>query len=66
MAHIRVKMSSGDEFTISNAFYGKDGAMDLSDARVQASFLLTKMASVTSDQGAVVNTAQISHFWIQG
>ncbi len=65
MARIHVKMSTGDEFTISEAFYGSQGPMDAKSARVQGSFLLTKMASGGTDQGPVINIPQISHYWIE-
>ena len=65
MAKIHVKMSAGDEFTISNAFYGAEGPMDSGEARIQGKFLLTKMAMVVTDQGSIINVPQISHFWIE-
>ncbi len=64
MAKIHVVMSSGHEFTISRAFYGAEGAMNSQDAQIQGKFLLTKMASVGTDQGPVINAAQVSHFWV--
>ena len=60
MAKIRIKMSSGEEFTISNSFYGAEGPMETRrDAEVQASFIFTKMAALGTDQGPTVNVAHI-------
>lgn len=64
MAKIHVVMSTGHEFTISRAFYGAEGAMDTQDAQIQGKFLITKMALVGTDQGPVINSAQVSHFWV--
>ena len=65
MAKIHITMSTGDAFTISNSFYGKSGPMaDLKTAQVQQSFLFTEMASITTDQGHMVNVPQIAFSWI--
>ncbi|MES2171200.1 MAG: hypothetical protein V4479_10845 [Actinomycetota bacterium] len=66
MASIHIKLVSGDEFTISHSFYGASGPMTTrSDAEVQMSFLLTKMAAVGTDQGKTVNVAQIAYEWVE-
>jgi hypothetical protein len=65
MAKIHFKVVTGEEFTISNAFYGAQGPMDAGDARVQMSFLLTKMAAIGTDQGKTVNVTQIVYEWIE-
>lgn len=66
MAKIHVKVVTGETFTISNSFYGAQGPMaTLKDATVQMSFLLTKMATVTSDQGKTLNVSQIVYEWIE-
>lgn len=42
MARIHLKVATGDEFTISNAFYGADGPLtDRRSAEIQTSFILT-------------------------
>lgn len=64
MAVIRFKVSTGEEFSVSNAFYGASGPMGVQDANVQASFLLTKLVSITTDQGYTVNTSQIVYQWV--
>lgn len=66
MAIIHLRVVTGHEFTISDAFYGKEGPMEtLNEARVQMSFLITKMATVTVDQGKMVNAAQIVYAWVE-
>jgi hypothetical protein len=66
MPSIHIKVVTGEEFTISHSFYGASGPMtEHSDAQVQMSFLLTKMASIGTDQGKTVNTAQIVYEWIE-
>lgn len=64
MAKIHIKVSTGEEYTISNAFYGADGAMDVRGAVVQMGFLVTKMATVMTDQHVTVNTAHIVYEWV--
>jgi len=62
---IHVKMTTGDEFTISEQFYGGGGPMKTRrDAEVQMSFLLTKMAAVGTDQGPTINVQQIVYEWV--
>lgn len=66
MAKIHVKVVTGEEFTISDSFYGAKGPMRTRhDAQVQMSFLLTKMATVGTDQGKTLNVAQIVYEWIE-
>lgn len=64
MARINLKVSTGEQFTVSNAFYGRSGPMTVSEAEVQMSFILTKLASIDTDQGHNVNTAHIVYQWI--
>jgi predicted RNA-binding protein Jag len=59
MAKILVKVSTGEEYTISNAFYGASGPMTESEAQVQLQFLLKEMAYVTSDQGKAIAAQHI-------
>lgn len=66
MAKIHVKVVTGEEFTISQAFYGTPKPLtSREDAEVQMSFLITKMATVTTDQGKTLNVAQIVYQWIE-
>lgn len=66
MAKIHIKVVTGEEFTISNSFYGATGPIaDHGAAQVQMSFLLTKMASIGTDQGKTVNASQIVYEWIE-
>lgn len=66
MPSIHVKVVTGEEFTISESFYGAQGRMATrKEAQVQMSFLLTKMATVSTDQGKTLNVAQIVYEWIE-
>lgn len=66
MAKIHVKMVNDEQFTISKAFYGKEGPLaTLQDAQIQMSFLMTKMATITTDQGKMLNVSQIAYTWIE-
>ncbi len=66
MAKIHVKVVTGEEFTISQAFYGAEGRLATRrDAEIQMSFLLTKMATIGTDQGKTLNVAQIVYEWIE-
>jgi len=65
MARINIKVSTGEVFTISNAFYGSSGPMSRRDAEIQMSFILTKLASIGTDQGPTVNVAQIAYEWVE-
>lgn len=66
MAKIHLKVTTGEEFTISNAFYGDTGPLtDRNKASVQMSFIITKLATIGTDQGRVVNTTQIVYQWIE-
>ena len=62
---INVKMTTGEVFTISEAFYGDSGPLkDMKSAQVQMSFILTKMAALGTDQGPTINVQQIVCEWI--
>ncbi|WP_244929199.1 hypothetical protein [Nocardioides sp. W7] len=66
MARIHLKVTTGEEFTVSNAFYGAEGPMaDRRSAEIQMSFILTKLAAIGTDQGRTVNTSQIVYEWVQ-
>ena len=66
MARIHVKIVTGEEFTISRSFYGDAKPMPTRrDAEIQMSFLLTKMATISTDQGKTLNVAQIVYEWIE-
>lgn len=66
MPKIHLKVVTGDEFTISKAFYGAEGPLtDLKTAQVQMSFILTKLAAIGTDQGKTVNVSQIVYEWIE-
>jgi hypothetical protein len=66
MSTIHIKVVTGEEFTISHSFYGASGPLkDHGDAQVQMSFLVTKMATIGTDQGKTVNTTQIVYQWIE-
>ncbi len=66
MARIHLKVATGDEFTISNAFYGADGPLtDRRSAEIQMSFILTKLAAIGTDQGMTVNVSQIVYEWVE-
>lgn len=66
MPKIHIKVSTGEEFTISNAFYGSEGPLtDMRSAQVQMSFILTKLAAIGTDQGRTVNVAQIVYEWVE-
>ncbi len=65
MAKIMIQMSTGELFTISNAFYGAEGPMsDRRAAEVQMSFILSKLVAVGTDQGKTINVAQIVSEWV--
>lgn len=66
MAKIHIRMVTGEEFTISNAFHGRTGALpDRRIAEVQMSFILGNYAALQTDQGKVLNVAQIVYQWVE-
>lgn len=66
MAKIHLKMSTGEEFTVSREFYGGSGPMrDRKSAEVQMGFILTKLAALGTDQGVTVNVSQIVYEWVE-
>lgn len=65
LAKIHVKVVTGEEFTISNGFYGTKGPMNQRrDAEVQLQFLLTKMEFVTTDDGMALKAPNIVYAWV--
>lgn len=65
MATIHLKLTTGEEMTISKSFYGRTGeTMDESSANVQSSFIFKELVAIGTDQGKKVNIAQIVYTWV--
>jgi len=67
MATIHIKVSTGEELTISKTFYAepKGVAMDLPSAQTQARLMMKELLSVGTDQGKQLHIPHIVYYWIE-
>jgi len=68
MSAIHIKVSTGEEFTISKTFFAepKGVPMDSRTAQVQARLMMKELLSVGTDQGKQLHIPQIVYYWIEG
>lgn len=66
MARIHLKLTTGEEMTISKTFYGGSGKdMDEQSAAIQSSFIFKELVAIGTDQGKKVNVSQIVYTWVE-
>jgi hypothetical protein len=67
MSKIHIKVSTGEEFTISKTFFEepKGVEMDDSTARIQARLMMKELLSVGTDQGKQLHIPHIVYYWIE-
>jgi hypothetical protein len=67
MAKIHIKVSTGEEFTISKTFYAEPKGVDMDDdsARVQARLMMKELLTVGTDQGKQMHIPHIVYYWIE-
>ncbi len=67
MSTIHIKVSTGEEFTISETFYAepKGAAMDHQSAGVQARLMMKELLTVGTDQGKQLHIPHIVYYWIE-
>ena len=67
MSAIHVKVSTGEEFTISKTFYAEPKGVEMSteSARVQARLMMKELLTVGTDQGKQLHIPHIVYYWIE-
>jgi len=67
MSTIHIKVSTGEEFSISKTFFAEPQGADMDDktARVQARLMLKELLSVGTDQGKQLHIPHIVYYWIE-
>jgi len=67
MSTIHIKVSTGEEFTISQTFYAepKGAPMDNKSAAVQARLMMKELLTVGTDQGKQLHIPHVVYYWIE-